>query len=368
MLMGVDFTTIAFFAFVLIALGGLIWWVQRAVAKILDPKENGQDEGSQHDQSENYFDLIKFPLVIWLVSLALFIVLQLTPWNAIQFIDGDIVISHSQKFMRAITVIVLFVVALRLLNRSENQWLHGDKKISDQVEYVAQIGYKAVKFLLYAIVTITILNIFELTYLANQLFAVGAISSFVIGFAAQDTLANFFGSLMVILDRPFKINDLIDSPDKNIKGFVEHIGWRSTRVRDLNHGIKFVPNNNFSKITIINLSKSKVRKYATTVGIRYQDIDRVSDICRDIEDAIKSMPETAKTSLCYARFSGLGSSSVDFKVVTSWRCNAGGLYDDYVDKILHMIVTTVAKHKAGFPYPTTTLDAEDLVAALRDKK
>ena len=59
MLMGVDFTTIAFFAFVLIALGGLIWWVQRAVAKILDPKENGQDEGSQHDQSENYFDLIK---------------------------------------------------------------------------------------------------------------------------------------------------------------------------------------------------------------------------------------------------------------------------------------------------------------------
>ena len=61
--------------------------------------------------------------------------------------------------------------------------------------------------------------------------AFGGIGGIAVGFAAKDLLANFFGGLMIFLDRPFKIGDWIRSPDRNIEGTVEHIGWRVTRIR-----------------------------------------------------------------------------------------------------------------------------------------
>ena len=358
---------------VLVILAVATWFVVQYVLKRLEktdisPAQNSEiDKHATQESDPSILKLIQIPLMIWIAALLVFMVIQITPWSTIAHIDGKSILNYSHKLMRAVSVLVLLVVTIRLINRSEKKLLYGEKKIGEEVEYVVQIGYKAVKFFLYAITLTSILNIFELTHLANQLFAVGAISSFVIGFAAQDTLANIFGSLTVILDRPFKVNDLIDSPDKSIKGFVEHVGWRATRVRDLNHGIKYIPNNNFTKITITNLSHSKVKKFTTTIGVRYQDIQKVSAICKDIEEAMKAHPETAKNSLCYAKFCGLGASSVDFKIVTFWQCQKKGVYDSYVESILQLIVKTVDKHEAGFPFPTTTLDAEELVQAIKDK-
>ena len=56
--------------------------------------------------------------------------------------------------------------------------------------------------------------------------AFGGIGGIAVGFAAKDLLANFFGGLVIYLDRPFKVGDWIRSPDRDIEGTVVKIGWR----------------------------------------------------------------------------------------------------------------------------------------------
>ncbi|MEQ1629695.1 MAG: mechanosensitive ion channel domain-containing protein, partial [Gallionella sp.] len=64
--------------------------------------------------------------------------------------------------------------------------------------------------------------------------AFGGVGGIAVGFAAKDLLANLFGGLMVHLDRPFNVGDSIRSPDRQIEGKVEHIGWRQSSIRAVN--------------------------------------------------------------------------------------------------------------------------------------
>ncbi|MDG1204420.1 MAG: mechanosensitive ion channel, partial [Pseudomonadales bacterium] len=65
----------------------------------------------------------------------------------------------------------------------------------------------------------------------SGILAFGGVGGIAVGFAAKDLLANFFGGLVIYLDRPFAVGDWIRSPDRDIEGTVEKIGWRLTIIR-----------------------------------------------------------------------------------------------------------------------------------------
>ncbi len=81
------------------------------------------------------------------------------------------------------------------------------------------------------VVTAVLVTLQTLGYNISGVLAFGSIGGIAISFAAKDMLANFFGGVMVYLDRPFAVGDWIRSPDRAIEGTVERIGWRSTRIR-----------------------------------------------------------------------------------------------------------------------------------------
>jgi len=70
-----------------------------------------------------------------------------------------------------------------------------------------------------------------LGYSISGVLAFGGIGGIAVGFAARDLLANFFGGFMIYMDRPFDVGDWIRSPDQEIEGTVEKIGWRLTTIR-----------------------------------------------------------------------------------------------------------------------------------------
>ena len=78
-------------------------------------------------------------------------------------------------------------------------------------------------------------------YSISGLLAFGGIGGIAVGFAAKDLLANFFGGLMIYLDRPFSVGDRVRSPDKEIEGTVEDIGWRLTRIRTFDKRPLYIP-------------------------------------------------------------------------------------------------------------------------------
>lgn len=312
--------------------------------------------------------LVRWPISIWAVFLVAYLAIYLTPWDALSISTGSTINHYAEKIFHASTVLTLFACALRLLNRSEAHVLSGQKKISKDFEQAVHLGFKLLKIVLYVVAAGALLTIFNLKELVDKLLALGAVSSIIVGFAAQDTLANFFGSSMVLLDRPFKVNDFISSPDKDIKGVVEYIGWRVTRVRDPQYGIKYIPNNNFTKITINNLTQSKRRKYSTVVGVRYEDLAKVPKICQDIEKGLGKLDTIdASAPFCYAKFNGLGDYSVNIKIVCYMKIGKERVYDNFIHTVLGVVVKAVQKNKADFPFPTTTLDAHELVQTLKSK-
>ena len=91
---------------------------------------------------------------------------------------------------------------------------------------------------------------------------------------------------MIYLDRPFDVGDWVRSPDKNIEGTVEDIGWRLTRIRTFDKRPLYVPNGTFSTISVENPSRMSNRRIKTNIGLRYDDANKVATIIADIESML----------------------------------------------------------------------------------
>ena len=132
----------------------------------------------------------------------------------------------------------------------------------------------AISKLLRAVIAITaILTALQtLGFSISGVLAFGGVGGIAIGFAAKDLLANFFGGFIIHLDRPFKVGDWIRSPDREIEGTVEQIGWRLTTIRTFDQRPLYVPNSTFTTIAVENPSRMHNRRIYETIGIRYADV------------------------------------------------------------------------------------------------
>ena len=91
--------------------------------------------------------------------------------------------------------------------------------------------------------------------------AFGGAGGIAVGFAAKDVLANFFGTLMLLVDKPFVVGDWIRSRDREIEGTVEDVGWRSTRIRNFDRRPLYVPNANFASLAVENPQRIKIVEF-----------------------------------------------------------------------------------------------------------
>ena len=103
-----------------------------------------------------------------------------------------------------------------------------------------------------------------LGYSISGILAFGGVGGIAIGFAAKDMLANLFGGMMIYLDKPFGVGDWIRSPDKNIEGTVQYIGWRQTQILTFDKRPLYVPNATFMNISVENPSKMENRRIKET--------------------------------------------------------------------------------------------------------
>ncbi|OEK03786.1 mechanosensitive ion channel protein [Roseivirga sp. 4D4] len=111
--------------------------------------------------------------------------------------------------------------------------------------------------------------------------------------AAQDTLKNFFGSLMIFIDRPFQIGDWVTSGE--IDGTVEEVGFRSTRIRTFRDSVMYVPNSIISNSTVDNHGLRKYRRFYTKLSITYDSPARLIEVfVKGIERIVQNHPETRK--------------------------------------------------------------------------
>ena len=205
------------------------------------------------------------------------------------------------------------------------------------------------------IITAALVILQTLGFSISGVLAFGGVGGIAIGFAARDLLANFFGGLMIYLDRPFSVGDWVRSPDRNIEGTVEKIGWRLTVIRTFDKRPLYIPNNIFANIAVENPSRMTNRRIKETIGIRYDDVGKMSDVVRDVEDMLRSHPDIDTDQTLMVNFDSFGPSSVDFFIYTFTKTTVWTEFHDIKQDVLLKISNIIEGHGAEIAYPTSTL-------------
>lgn len=174
--------------------------------------------------------------------------------------------------------------------------------------------------------------------------------------AAQDTIKNFFGSLMIFVDRPFQVGDWITSND--VDGTVEEVGFRSTRIRTFRNSLMYIPNGVITNQTIDNHGLRKYRRFMTTIALTYDTPPELIDtFVQGLEEIVKKHPKTRK-DYYEIHFNDMGDSSLNvlfyiFFDVPSWSDELRSRHE-----VLLEIVILADRMGINFAFPTQTLHME----------
>jgi len=252
----------------------------------------------------------------------------------------------------------LFVV--RFIKRAERNLLHPDY----MTKPIDETTVRAVGKLLRGTVLITavLISMQLFGYSISGLLAFGGIGGIAMGFAAKDLLANFFGGLMIYLDRPFSVGEWIRSPDQEIEGMVEDIGWRLTRIRTFDMRPLYIPNAVFANISVENPSRMSNRRINETLGIRYEDIHSMDSIVASVTTMLLEHPDIDAKQIMIVNFNKFNASSVDFIVYTFTKTTDWIDFHRIKQDVLLKIASIVAAHNAEIAFPTSTIHLESPLA------
>jgi MscS family membrane protein len=253
-------------------------------------------------------DLIHGPVKI--VSFVLFLYIGLRVFTWAEWMN-----EFLPKAFKLIVIVVIAYVMIKAIDLVLGMWKErssaDDKAFDDQLFPIIRKSLKAFVF----VVTFLFIcdNVFnqDIKAILTSL----SIGGLAIGLAAQDTIANFFGAVVVFIDKPFRIGDRIKLDQ--VDGVVESIGMRSTKVRSLDGFLITVPNKTMGNATITNISRRPTIKSEINYGLTYDTTDeklnRALEILRDV---YRNHRMTHDVIVTFNRF---GDSALNILVVHWWK-------------------------------------------------
>jgi MscS family membrane protein len=255
-------------------------------------------------------DAARRPLawVVWIVGLTF----------AVEIVRGvsDLALFEMVGPLRNVGVVACLAwFMIRFISRAEENLVSARSESGKSFD---RTTLDAIAKLLRASVVITavLVAMQTLGFSISGVLAFGGIGGIAVGFAAKDLLANFFGGLTIYLDRPFAVGDWIRSPDRNIEGTVEKIGWRLTCIRTFDKRPLYLPNNIFTTIALENPSRMSHRRIYETIGIRYDDAAHMGAIVEEVKQMLKAHQEIDDSQTLIVNFNKFGPSSLDFFIYT----------------------------------------------------
>lgn len=174
-----------------------------------------------------------------------------------------------------------------------------------------------------------------------------------IALAAKDTLANFFGSIMILFDRPFKVGDWIVSSDA--EGIVEDIGFRSTRIRTFAKALVAVPNSKLATDAITNWSRRDRRRISFNVGVTYST---TKNQMKNIINKIKEMlfcHDKIRSDFIMVNFTDFDQSSMNIFI---YCFTTTSLWDEFLEikqDVNLKVMEILESESAEFAFPSMSI-------------
>ncbi len=171
--------------------------------------------------------------------------------------------------------------------------------------------------------------------------------------AAKDTVSNLFGTLTIVLDRPFQVGDWVVIGDT--EGTVEKVGFRSSRVRTFYNSLITVPNGTLLTATVDNLGVRRYRRFKTNLSLTYDTPpDTIDAFCEGVRELIRQHPYTRKDYF-HVYLNGMAASSLDVLLYTFFEVPDWATELRERHRLIGDILRLADRLGVSFAFPTQTL-------------
>lgn len=264
------------------------------------------------------------------------------------------IVNYLPQIKNTGIAFVLCWISIRFIRQIEAFYLSSNNKRQKEIDKT--FIHALAQFLNIIVFVLGLLVIMQILGIPIAgLLAFGGIGGAGIAFAAKELLANFFGGLIIHMDKPFKVGDWIRSPDKNIEGIVEHIGWRVTRIRTFEKRPLYVPNGVFLTISVENSSRMLNRRIKTNIGVRYQDADKINAITKQIRQMLLNHEGIDTTQTVAVHLVEFGTSSLNIMVYAFTKTINWVDFQTIQHEIFMNILSIYSENDAECALPTQTL-------------
>lgn len=266
---------------------------------------------------------------------------------------GNACLTATHLFM-TFHIIRLAYMAAESLGRLIDELVKKTENTLD--DQLAPFIRKTLKVL---VVVFGILSIFQnLGFNVVSLVAGLGIGGLAIAFAAQDTVANVFGSITLILDRPFQVGDWVKVTDT--EGHIEEIGFRSTRIRTFYGSLVSIPNAVMAKEKIDNMGLRPTRRIRHTLGLTYgTPVDQIKLFTDRIRYIIFQQPKAVQDGVVVA-FNAMGDFNLQILVSFHVRTTESSEELHIQEEVLFAIMDTAKEMGIEFAFPTQTVEFRNI--------
>ena len=252
----------------------------------------------------------------------------------------------------ALVVATLTWALIRFIDRVQRRMIQDPKTDDLDLTTVEAIG-RLIRITV--LITSGLIILQTLGFSVSGVLAFGGLGGIAVGFAAKDLLSNFFGGLMIFLDRPFGVGDWIRSPDRDIEGTVESLGWRLTTIRTFDKRPLYVPNATFLSIAVENPSRMSHRRIYETIGVRYDDAAQIRAIVERVKAMLEMHPDIDASQTLMVNFNQFGPSSLDFFLYCFTKTTVWTDYHRVKEDVLLQAYDLITALGAEVAFPTQTL-------------
>jgi MscS family membrane protein len=196
----------------------------------------------------------------------------------------------------------------------------------------------------------------DLGFPAYSVLAGLGVGGFAVALAARENLANLLGSVLIMLEKPFRIGQWIKVD--SCEGIVEDVGFRSTRVRTFENSVVFIPNNELINAGIENISMRSMRRQRFVLQVNY---DTPKETLRRFVDGVREIIDNHRltdSERLYVQFNQFGNSALEILVYFYLKVSDYEAELREREDILLKIVLLARESNVDFAFPTRSIRVE----------
>ena len=181
-----------------------------------------------------------------------------------------------------------------------------------------------------------------------------------VALGAQDLFKNLISGILIIMEKRFQLGDVIEVPG-HAMGTVEHIGFRSTLIRQFDTTSISLPNYVFSDSAILNYSQRKYRRIKWTIGVTYDtSAEQLKNICSEMHDYISNSKDFVVNEeyQLFVRVDKFNDSSIDILLYTFTSTNNWEEYLTIKENLALYCKKVIKSNKADFAFPSSSIYIE----------